>query len=365
MKKVAVIVFLGCTFSAAAFAACKGDDDADTTADAAPSPDSTSSSSSSGSSGAASDADSTCAAFADATCNRLARCSPLFIDVAFGNLEACKQGYTIFCDRSSQAPGATPIPASCIDALENGCGEGDPALSVCRRKGSLTDGAPCEFDGQCASGRCGAAGGTPGCGLCKPASDAAAYTAEGGSCDNEGDCEQGLSCIGVEAGAVGDPGRGTCEKTRALGEACTDAEDCNTGSYGDFGWMSFKVACLDGGCAKPLDEGATCRLAPQYAYSCDVQKKLRCELIANDAGFTGKCSKWPFAKVNEPCTKSNQTPSGTCSGDLRCVGDAGTGGGTCVPKSAVGSPCSKDYDCLFGLACASGTCAILPPDHCK
>jgi hypothetical protein len=366
MKKVGLIVFAACAVSAAVFSACEEGDGGGSTPDAAAAGDGSSSSSSSGSSGGSLDADTPCSAFAQAICNRLARCSPLFIDVAFGNLDSCKEGYAIVCDRMTRAPGAVSIPASCIDALGNGCGEVDPALSVCRPKGSLTDGTACEFDGQCASGRCGSAGGTPGCGLCKPASDAAAYTPEGGGCDNEGNCERGLSCIGAEAGTAGEPGRGTCQKTRALGEACLDAEDCNTGSHGDFGWMSFTVACLDGGCAKPLDEGATCRPQVQYAYSCDVQKKLRCELVVNDAGtFSGQCNKWPFAKANEPCTKNNQTPSGSCYGDNRCVGDAGTNGGTCVPKGPVGSPCSVDYDCRFGMSCISGACTILPPDHCK
>lgn len=256
----------------------------------------------------------------------------------------------------TRAPGAAPFNAACIDGFATACGGNEYGLA-CLTKESLADGTPCEFDTQCASGRCGSAGGTPGCGLCKAAPDASvnAYTQEGGSCTNEGKCEPGLACLDASSFA-GTPINGTCEKKRELGEACFDAEDCNTGFYNDQGWTGFTVACLDGGCAKPLEENATCSGQPPF--SCDLQKKLACS--------AGTCAKIPFKKVNEPCTQNTGvTPSGNCSGDLLCVGDAGPNGGTCTPRPAVGEPCVKDFECRFGLECDNGQCTIRPADFCK
>ncbi len=365
MKKVAVIGLVVCAFAGTAFLACDGDDpdagqengDASSNADSvAPPPD-----------GAIGDAGlAVCDQYAEAVCNRMQRCSPLLIDIAMGSLEACKEGTKIICERTTKAPGAAPLLASCIDVLNTGCGDTFPAPTECTGKGTLIDGTTCEFDSQCASGRCGSGGNVPGCGVCKPASDAAPYTSEGGSCNNEGRCAPGLSCIDAGTGTAGEPISGTCGKTRALGEACKDAEDCNTGSYGDFGWMSFTVACLEGSCAKPLDENATCSPSIQAQHSCDVQKKLRCELLVDGGALSGRCSKWPFAKTNEACTKNNQTASGTCYGDQLCVGDGGSGtSGTCVPKGSTGATCARDFDCRFGLSCVNGACAIPPPDRCK
>jgi hypothetical protein len=140
-----------------------------------------------------------------------------------------------------------------------------------------------------------------------------------------------------------------------------DSEDCNTGFHGDYGWMGFTLACLDGGCAKPLDENAPCTSVSFQNSGCDIQKKLRCN--------ASTCTKWTFAKLDEACTTSAQTPSGSCSGDLRCIPDvdgAASGSpGTCKAKAIAGASCVKDYDCRFGLTCETGTCAVAPADRCK
>lgn len=259
----------------------------------------------------------------------------------------------------TSAPGASAIPASCVTALETGCGDYlAPDPLACSVKGTLTDGTACEFDNQCASGRCGSAGGTPGCGICKPASEAGAANAGGTperrSCTNEGRCATGLSCI--DAGSFGStPTPGTCAKTRALGEACSEWEDCNTGSHGDFGWMAFTVACIDGGCAKPFDEGADCTGGFGPRDQCDIHKKLLCA--------SGKCAPWPFNMANEPCTKNNEVPNGSCRGDFRCIGEDASG--TCVPVGLPGSPCTVAYGCRWGLACDNGVCTRRPADYCK
>ena len=177
MNRTAVVVLLSaCAGFGALFSACGGDDDPVTGGNGdSGTGNEVSSSSSSGSSGSTGDGGATgCTAFAEAVCNRQQRCAPLGMSLVFGNIEACKEGYKIICDRMTTAPGAQPINVACIDAYGAGvCGD-DAPLAACATgsKGTLTDGTPCEFDGQCASGRCGSAGGTPGCGLCKAASDA-------------------------------------------------------------------------------------------------------------------------------------------------------------------------------------------------
>jgi hypothetical protein len=370
MKRIVYVVVLAASASSAAlFSACTKDDDAvggdSGTNNEASSSSSGSTSSSGGNSG---DGGTLCAQYAEAVCNRTARCQPLLVDFAWGTVEVCRKGFEIACQRMTTAPGAATFSAACITPFETGCGDIVPDPNCAGSKGTLTENTPCEFDSQCTSGRCGSAGGTPGCGLCRPVSDASASgsrTPLGGSCNDEGRCEKGLSC--ADAASTGfEPGNGTCQTMRVIGESCQEVEDCNTGFYGDFGWTGFSVACINGICAKPLDEGATCPAGLNKRFPCDLRKKLLCQgATANDGSFTGTCTKMTFKNENEPCTQNSQTPSGDCRGDLLCNGDAGAGGGTCVPRPGNGEPSPKDYMCQFGLSYVDGKCTLAPADFCK
>src|SRR5438132_14228161 len=111
MKRIAFVVVLAASASsAAAFSACTSDDDAVAGGDSGTGGEvsSSSSSGSSGSSGSTGDGGGgpLCVQYAAAVCERVARCTPLLIDFAYGTVDVCKKGYEMICERMTTAPGA-------------------------------------------------------------------------------------------------------------------------------------------------------------------------------------------------------------------------------------------------------------------
>ena len=157
--------------------------------------------------------------------------------------------------------------------------------------GSLPGGAPCSFDGQCASGTCNTA--------VRPV--------------GQGDAGQ------VAFGC------GSCAAPLDVGQPCNTTDNARCVSPGS--------TCIGGVCVAttPADEGQPC--SPESSLQCE--DGLQCG-------------------PDQTCIPVH-TPSETCSDASQCASGFSCVGGVCEAPVQVGDPCSgRDEDCGPGLSCVSG-----------
>lgn len=158
----------------------------------------------------------------------------------------------------------------------------------CAFSGTEPEGATCNIDAQCASGRCQGAT-TKACGQC------VAREPVGGECEHWFDCAVGLLCNVVTE---------TCAAPLPFGAKCDpDAELCGRG-----------LACLDGVCGARLPVGAACSNAHwrvHYGYYNDCARGSYC------ASATKTCTPFPeltkTAALGEPCDEDTSCQASICA----------------------------------------------------
>ena len=147
-----------------------------------------------------------------------------------------------------------------------------------------------------------------------------------------GDCSGTLRCAHGTYCKVSASGS-ICAVELAQGEACVSSSECAPGTFCDHS------AGATGTCARFPLTGETClTICDSVADLCD---------LAN----TQKCI--PRAAVGSPCS-----PAGECVAYARC--DTVTM--NCLARAKAGQACTNSSDCLSGLLCTAGKCALPAQD---
>ena len=304
----------------------------------APSASSTAAAASSGApsaevpSGPSTTLEAACAAHASALCEMLDKCAHPQLLLSIGELPRCKERWKAECIAFRTATGSNASPATidaCREAMTASC---DALLSgntppECAPKGSLSIGAGCIYDAQCASLDCDRAAPSDTCGKC------AEPPKEGAACPKYV-CAPGLSCASSK-----------CRKPAKMGEACVDGDDC-----------ASPLLCFSGKCVAGKKLGESCDTLGKTAPDCDQTLGLFCPMSAGSV-----CKPVTIAKLGEPCVGSSDE-SKACIGGTMCgksdkceavLAD----GAACDPKS--GPSCDSPSRCV------SGKCALPDATACK
>ena len=313
---------------------------------------------------------------AQAQCDYLARCDPDAMHMfASGSRQACLDFFA--CENNLPWPLRTvPGPASmletCVESLRSrecpdkenapldrfsygaefpfgpSCGFPitlPPPPDAPDRGEACLDGfgetRQCGGDNYCASTPASRHLGSFSCGVCAP------LIAVGDSCDASTPCTANARCT-----------LGRCTVPQALGQACTDSDDC------------FWRACEGGVCGRsiyapdPYEDviGRECIVSPD----CGHQAGLRCDggrcRPLGDEGDA--CSTLPISRVG-PCRLGQYCVNGRCTA-LGCTLDVGEPcsfscyqadcvDGVCgAPGESVGAPCENQ--CGAGLGCVQKRC---------
>jgi hypothetical protein len=308
-------------------------------------------------------ADQACGDNAHDRCTRLQECSAEQMTVDYGSEGACETRLKLNCLNAIAAPSSGNTAArseacaqayateSCTDLLDD-----NPPPSCVQATGSLANGEPCAFPGQCQTGFCAIVPGA-GCGTC------AAAPVAGASCLTLTTCGQVLSCITSVT---------TCSSFAPQGEPCSKSALCGTGLY-----CVGSTNTTPGTCDSAVeDAGAPCDPAAKNGPGCDRQQGLTCSSV------TRSCAPLPpYAVAGQPC--------GTIDGVLVVCGGAGvcnaTGADagpdaapdasppfTCVVPAAdsaecnlaVGPGCLSPARCIAADGGVSGTCQFPNADLC-
>lgn len=236
-----------------------------------------------------------CNAVADAVCAKLESCGAVFVGALYGDATACKARNVLGCITGSGATGQQATPDQLM-----ACGAAIPSLDCkdvvgvdfgpkCTIPGTLKDGAPCGYSGECESAFC-AIGDGASCGTCAP------KTKDGDPCVN-GVCSGGLSCTDSVCYALGDA---------AIGESCARQSDCivKGGACNPITHRCVALTIASGTCGLQGDGYATCQAA------------AKCSAPAGN----GTCAA--SAKDGEACSDT-----ASCVPPARCIG------GTCTLPS--------------------------------
>lgn len=286
-----------------------------------------------GTAGSGGSASGDCNSVATALCNKLNQCSPLGLQLTYGDVTTCVSRAATSCKDGTTAPGASVSPAqfaACAAAFSSlDCSQwvhGVTMPSACIIPGSLADGKPCGSADQCKSGFCSVSTGI--CGAC------AEPVGAGQKCTSNAGCTSGLVCNSS----------GQCAQPVAAGGSCTTLADCDTG-----------LVCASSKCVQPLAAGKACtggdcdHLAGAF---CNPSSKV-CETIqAADAG--------------KPCG----LVSGAfvlCSAGGHCTIPTGQTQGTCLAHAADGASCDiqNGPNCLQPALCVNKQCTLGDPSSCK
>ncbi len=240
----------------------------------------------------------------------------------WGSIERAVEQLRRACESMVNAPGVHYERGE-IEACVNAIGKlkcGAPNPPECRFYGTLSKGAPCVFNNQCAEGLLCKIGNTEACGRCATAGK------EGESCGDG--CDEGLVCIDDR-----------CGRPRGVGERCRGPYDCNKLLRCAPDPVDFTVST----CKEMLKEGAACG-------TWDCAPSLRCE--------AGVCKKRPPPGA----------PGEKCVDPLDCR-DFACVGGSCVTLAEEHEACADlehpdRAPCAPSLACLSGKCKLRDPRSC-
>jgi hypothetical protein len=220
--------------------------------------------------------------------------------------------------------------AACIDQIAGlSCSRAsedlrvDPPACAAMFAGAIALGSACDFDDECASGRCGPPAQCPDDYSCCPGVcvTAAHAVGSGGACSVDEDCELGDSCTGSG-----------CAPLIGSGQECSSSNSC-----------AFGLLCASPG----IGQGGTCVTAPTIGQPCAMGQ---CgDIGARCDGSSGMCVA--LGLPGEPCATEIE-----CGEDEVCTaGSAGSAGSamTCAPAPALGEPCVDT--CLPGSWCDPNT----------
>jgi hypothetical protein len=283
-----------------------------------------------GSSGSGPTVEEACKDFAAAVCGQADRCSPVLLELAYGDQSTCEARLTPRCLAAPELDGSNVTAddiAACADAYEaQSCEEALAAApSACRVAGQKADGETCAVATECKGNICDAAA-EGECGKCK------SPLAEGSACDAATDyCDVGFYCGSTNK----------CESFAKKGEACTDMKFCAGG-----------LSCNAGKCGDLLPEGSDC----SNGEICDGNTGVGCNPMS------GKCIKVNIAKIGEACGFDLAAGSATyCEADATCNLAAMMTTGTCGALPKGGESCSVSSttgngNCISGYDCVNGKC---------
>lgn len=279
------------------------------------------------------------AAIASAYCERLSVCNgTVFTQVLLGDVATCQKRFAAELTSNLKGNGVTVTDAQAVrcaaaakslrcDAIF------DALLPECDFRGSLTDGASCAADLQCASGSC-FLDPNQTCGKCTLRALA------GGDCSVT-KCADGLTCADKK-----------CVKRAVEGEACNAAKiPCANG-----------LDCFGGKCVKGLAPNAACS---RNDYPCDLLQGLYCK-PASLTDPKGTCTPLTFASPGKPCGFSTDPIDFVaCTDQSTCVGE-GAKPGTCTSFLPDGATCTPEgVACQFPASCRDGKCAMTNAVACK
>jgi hypothetical protein len=290
-----------------------------------------------------------CMARATAECTEIEKCEPFLIQYRYGSMNTCVTNNAANCLNSLAAPSTGNSPAitqACATAFPQwACADyfasTNPPAACKQVTGSLANGMPCGFAGQCTSGFCTIRPNAL-CGTC------AAQPTAGDSCADLATCGQGLVCYAKTQ---------TCVSYGASGASCDENSPCG-----------YELSCVGadaktgtaGKCqAAGTTVGTACDPELRTAAGCTFQLGLTC-----DTG-TMKCV---MTTAGSTCGISNDmetycSAAGVCDADAgTCTASAGTGG-TCD----IGGPACIDPERCVGATDGgtSGTCQTANAASCK
>jgi len=271
---------------------------------------------------------------ANAICDALQKCSPLLVQISYGDVATCKTRSKLGLQPALTANGTSLTAsslASCAQDLANATCDQLTTRDLpesCRTKpGTLQDGAACGADQQCQNRLCRKQAGTA-CGACSK------LGASGTDCKINEECEFGLGCAG-----------GKCAPFKGAGEKCDATNRCKP-----------TLTCQSGTCGTPAGVDATCS-SPGLESECDLAKGVAC-------GVDKKCTQIQFVGPGQPCGLV-EGKFVSCGGAGRCT--ALTGGGTCQAPAADGSACDDANGplCVAPARCIGKVCKLDDPSTCK
>ena len=334
--------------------------------------------------------------------------APGVCDPQTGTCDYAQLANQAVCD----AKGGVPGSGLCLDGDCIGFGACD------HRTYGQAAGTACNFDGECASGRCVSYGDgwttycTQACGAAAPCpAGMACVTKAGGRecrpldrnhvlpgdasgvafqvCNRPEDCASGL-CLSTD-------GKKFCSPDCGKNGAASDAMCGNCGHCRDNGTalgFAFPFYCVPNG---SLDQGKPCGMAGDcllgfcqdgYCSGQCIEAAGISSCGASQACVAGVLASDPTTKVCVGATAVNQGLGGVCEGDWSCAAgtcldfgtvkrcsvdcsstpcvdgtcvDATAGGKRCLPADQVGvvaygGACDASYLCATGLGCLAGTC---------
>ncbi len=290
-----------------------------------------------------------CSDIAQAQCAKRASCSSgANITRAFGTMDSCVARETLSCMNGLAAPqtgNSAALVEQCVAAFANySCADffNNNPPAVCAPTGQRATGAPCAFNGQCASGYCSDLK-NASCGTCATAPSRGAsctssncghnqacvtatemcqiYGALNAQCDANDPCGDGLTCVGAVA-STSTPG--TCQAAGAVaGTACGGTMPGCDGTLGLFcGGSSGAKTCMT---ITYVSDGMPCgALSSTMCAECITGGCYTATGLAA-SGEMGTCKA--DAADNAAC----DTVLGPgCLAPARCVTSGDASAGTCV-----------------------------------
>jgi hypothetical protein len=283
-----------------------------------------------------------CTDVAAAVCTAVNTCSPILMQLEYGDVSTCEKRFTTTCTSSLSANGTGMTPAdmeACAKAVAGeGCADivsNNPPSACHAVVGQLANGTACSDPSQCQSQYCNR--GTDGtCGAC-------AARGSGAACHRDEDCEYGQLCLTPTGAAATSVTPGACIEPGASGATCDPAHPCNK-----------TLACKNGTCTTPDEAGATCVVgdtANPFG-SCDVLKGALCQPL------TRVCVAIGVASAGQPCGAIN-------GGYTACSANGACNSGTCEAAGMDGASCNgTTMKCLPPAACSGGVCKLSDPSMC-
>jgi hypothetical protein len=307
-------------------------------------------------------ADTACADNAQAVCAKMATCTPANLIAGYGPMQTCVSRLNQACLGQLGAPStgaAADKTEACAKEYANyQCADyrnkANFPPDCVQATGSLANGSPCEYPGQCQSGFCAIVPGSA-CGSC------AAAPKEGDSCAQLTSCGQTLTCTGDTL---------VCVTPAAANAACGVGVPCGAGlACVAPGGMGTAGTCQPAG-SQP---GAACDGTLKTGGNCDGPLGLYCD------GITKQCATTAYADGGAPCGYDVdggtlvECTAGTCVGANAaarilglCAARAADQGACLVPDGGASTPsagCIPSARCIAANG-AAPTCLIPIAANC-
>jgi hypothetical protein len=275
-----------------------------------------------------------CADIAAARCMKLSTCSATVFAERYPDEATCESRQKAACLNSLAAPSTGNTPAAtetCVAAIAGwACGDfitNDNTPAACLPKqGTLADGSPCAYSGQCQSAYC-SVGPNAVCGTC------AAEPRAGDSCATQG-CGPNLNCSKAN----------TCVVFGAMGAACDPmTQPCGASLVCVGATMTAMGVCQTAGATV----GAACDPKSQTMPACDARAGLACNTT------TMMCAQVTPAAAGSACGPVNSVAT-PCANQGFCP-PAGTNPRNCIAVAADGAACdtANGPNCLTLSKCVT------------